>query len=162
MHSIISWRSETLTAFSKAEYFDGLKEKETANLTKRLFSELLTTFPSLALDSSGRIQRLQRSVMALATDLAIKMQVSKTTYRVELLEGGMVGEWSPLVRDYLENYSCFDVKTRKRVKATSRVIVGREGQLGSIIMPIEPRIGRVSHDGTAKGLRADTFLVALD
>lgn len=144
------------------EEFEGIKEKETANLTKHLFTELLITFPSLALDSLARRRRLQRSVMAHAIDLAIKMQVSKTTYQVELQEGGMVGDWKPLVREFLEDFSCYDVKTRKRVKATSRGIVGREGQLGSMIMPIEPLVERVSNDGTMKVLRTDTFLVALD
>lgn len=142
--------------------FEGIKENETANLTEDLFTELLITFPSLALDSLARRRRLQRSVMAHALDLAIKMQVSKTTYQVELQEGGMVGDWKPLVREFLEGFSCYDVKTRKRIKATSRGFVGREGQLGSMIMPIEPLVERVSNDGTMKVLRTDTFLVALD
>lgn len=160
MDSILSWRSETLTALSEADCYDRLKE-EVAHLTKSLFRELLTIFPMLEHNPPGRRQRLQRSVIAPATELAIKMQVSKTNYRVELHPSG-IGTGEPLVRDYLQGYSCFDVKTRKRVKVTSQGIVGREGELGSMIMPIEPFVGRVSNDGTVKGLRIDTVLVALD
>ena len=161
MDSVLSWRSETLTALSEADCFDRLKEEEVARLTGQLFMGLLTIFPILAHNPPGRRQRLQHLVIAPATELAIKMQVSKTNYRVELHASG-IGTGEPLLRDYLQDFSCFDVKTMKRVKTTSHVIAGRDGRLGSMIMPIEPFVGRVSNDGTMKELRADTFLVALD
>ena len=159
--SITSWRSEALTALSSIKSFDRSKAKENKSLTEHLLGELLTFFPVLAQDPKASSLRLRRSVMTPATDLAIKMHTSKTEYHVVMC-AREIGDCADLTREILPRFSFFDVRTRRPIKATSRAIIAQEERLGSIIMPIEPSLGRVSNDGSIKELRACTFLAALD
>lgn len=159
--SIVFWRSEALTAFCNTKNYDRSKARAEKRLTGVLLSELLVTIPVLARDLKASSHRLQRSILAPATKLAIKMHTSKSKYQVRI-GAAKIGHEPELTMERSKHFPFFDVRTRRPIKATSRAIIAQKGRLGSIIMPIEPFVGRVSNDGTIKELRTNTFLVALD
>lgn len=104
--------------------------------------------------------------MLPASRLAIKMQVlaSRYEFRPQLPESPFKMYQKPrsVKARHLEEYHIVDVETHKTLKPGSAVVPDGQGFIGTILIPLQPRLVRVGKNGRAIHLGKTVYLVKLD
>ena len=70
-------------------------------------------------------------------------------------------KWPPAYSEDLKFVKLVDIKTSKVLKAESGVVADAKGNIGDVIMPLEPSLWRVGESNGDVKLRQGIFLIQL-
>ncbi len=159
--SINTWRSETLNALTTTTDFSKYKDDLLQSITTDLFESLSEIFP-IIMNNHESMMRLYWQIMQPAAKLAVKVQVSVSTYRFR-----RTLTKNPLMHyvigvSHLQANKFIDITTNKTLKPDSAVIPNKDGNIGQALMLLEPALVRLDQNDKDIDLRKAVYLVELD
>ena len=130
--------------------------------TQDIFRILGSVFP-IVKDKYDCLNRFYKQVFLPASDLARKIQTSRTLYHFILPdEPFLIPNLGYFDIDMLDGHMLVDVETRKTLKHKSAKVAGRTGVIGKVIMPVEPRIMREDGERRTTELRQMLLVAKID
>ena len=153
------WRSETLRALAATKMCENQKQQDVEAITHRVFERLGSVLP-IVRGNKKSIWRLYENVMLPAAELATKMQISATCYRVCVYREPFQNYHAVTV-NYLKAFKMIDVATRKTIRPESAVRADSDGGYGKFLIPLEAGLLRVDKDDKEISLRQRVYLMQL-
>ena len=153
------WRSETLRALAATKICENQKQEEVWRVTKHVFQRLGSVLP-IVRGKENSFWRLYKSVMLPAAELATKMQISATCYRVCVYREPFQNYFAVTV-NRLKALKMIDVATRKTIRPESAVRADSDGCYGKFLIPLEAGLFRVDKDDKEIQLRQRVYLMEL-
>ena len=106
------------------------------------------------------IEKLYSNVMRPAAELALKMQISATCYRVCVYREPFQHYHAVTVKE-LKELRMIDVATRKTIRSESAVRADIDGAYGRFLIPLEAGLLRIDKDDKEIHLRQRVYLMEL-
>ena len=128
-------------------------------MTDTIIQALATTFPILFSDRASK-DRFHVEVIVPAGDLATKFQTSTTKYIVRLPRDPFA-KLKPVTVTHLTDWVCIDRMTSKRVKSSNSLTLNIQGNVGEIILPLEPSLVRIAATGERTIIRKQACMIEL-
>ncbi|KAL9116714.1 MAG: hypothetical protein Q9187_006758 [Circinaria calcarea] len=156
------WRSETLKAFAIMPSTVNEEETQLQDITINLFKILRPMLPIFR-TSRASLVRLNNQVIQPAAKLASVIQLSSVCYefRPQIPSVPLLENKTAFVAD-LNRFTLIDVSTGRPLKPDSPVDVKKDGEIGRLILMVEPSLHRVNkHTKHEIELRRAVYLVQL-
>jgi len=157
--TIATWRSETIKALATIDKCKEIRVQKLRQMNDDLFQELSQTLPLLFARRSSMDKFFQQVVWP-AGELAVTILGSPSTYMFPFLVSPSI-KLKPANTGHLKNYIFVDFTTGKCLKPDSVVVANQHGEIGDLILNLEPGLHRVKENGERRPLLPMTFLVRL-
>ncbi|MCJ1388770.1 hypothetical protein MMC18_001620 [Xylographa bjoerkii] len=160
--AIRKWRSETLTAFIASPVFPQFESFKARLVTSNIYKHLNSVLPAL-FNQEAWFDRLNSRVTMPAIKLSHLIQSSRRQY--------CFVPASPIPREGMQEVAHYkrldqanlkDVATRRPLKASDRIVSDDDGNIGTLVMILEPRLTHVTQDRARNiTLRKEVAVVSL-
>ena len=159
--TINTWRSETLNALAHSSATIKNRDSWLQGLTTHLFESLSKVFPIIK-DQHESMMSLYHQVMLPAAELAVKVQVSVSSYEFRpSLQRSPLHRVSIAVA-HLQANKFVDIETNKTLKPDSAVVADKHGNIGQALIHLESGLVRLDGDKKSMELRKAIYLVQLN
>ena len=153
------WRSETLRALAATKICETQKQEQVWRVTNHVFERLGSVLP-IVRGKEKSFWRLYKNVMLPAAELATKIQISATCYRVCVYREPFQKYHAVTVNE-LKAFKMIDVTTRKTIRPESAVRADSDGVYGKMLIPLEAGLFRVDKYDRELHLRQRVYLMQL-
>jgi len=157
---VLNWRSETLNALASSEAYVQARERVLLEMTSNAFDAISQVFPIIKVSRDSRV-RFNEEVAIPAATLMSKIQLSASYYSIRI-------PLNPLLRYYhvnsehLSTARFMDLGTRRLLKPGSAVDAESNGDIGHVIIPLEPHLSRENEGKKGTILRQEMLLLQLN
>lgn len=129
-------------------------------MNNELFQTLGRTFPIL-FARRDNMERFYQQVLEPAAKVATTIRISGSTYTYFMADTPFCN-WAPLGLGHMKKHKMLDVKNGSYLKSNAAFVADKQGNIGKIIIPLEPGLCRTKEGKDETTLRPEMYLVELN